>query len=96
MSVDESNRVKSQKEVRDFLSGDPRKYMAYVSGDGKYITTWMGDELAQITRSTVSKRRGFYGASFTMLHVRARDARGRWWSGSGPGRNMYIRLRRVK
>lgn len=96
MSVEASNRVKSQKEVAAFLAGDPRKYVAYVSSDGKYLTTWVGDELARITHSTTSHRRGFYGVSFSVLHVRAVDSRGRWWSGTGAGRNMFIRIRRVK
>lgn len=96
MSVDESNRVKSQREVRDFLAGDPRKYVAYVDGTGKYLTTWMGDELAKVTHATTSARRGFHGVRFTVLHVRATDAKGRHWSGTGRGRNMYIRIRRVQ
>lgn len=90
------NRERSQREVASFLAGDPRKYVAYVSGDGKYLTTWMGDELAKITRSSESKRRGFGGMPFSVLHVRAVDAKGRHWSGTGSGRNMFIRIRRVK
>lgn len=96
MSVDESNRVKSQKEVRDFLAHDPQKYVAYVDGTSKYLTTWMWDELAKITRASTSRRRGFGGVPFTVIHVQAVDARGRRWSGTGPGPNMYIRIRRVK
>lgn len=93
---DDSNRVRSQKEVRDFLSGDARTYVAYVNSDGRYITTWMGDELARITKSSTSRRRGFGGMSFTVIHVHAVDSRGRHWSGTGAGRNMVIRIRRVK
>lgn len=96
MSVEASNRIKSQKEVAAFLAHDYPKYVAYVSGDGKYLTTWMGDELAKVTRATASKRRGFYGVPVSLFHVRAVDARGRHWSGTGAGRNMFIRIRRVK
>ena len=91
-----SNRIRSQKEVRSFLAVDAPAYTAYVSGDGKYLTTWMGDELARIVRSSESKRRGFGGMTFTVLHVRAVDVKGRHWSGTGAGRNMSIRVRRVK
>jgi hypothetical protein len=96
MSVEASNRAKSQKEVAAFLATNATKYVAYVSGDGKYLTTWMGDELARITRSSTSRRRGFGPMPFSVLHVRAVDIRGRHWSGTGAGRNMFIRIRRVK
>lgn len=95
-TVDATNRRRSQKEVASFLAVDSPKYVAYVSGDGKYLTTWMGDELARITRSSTSRRRGFSSMPFSVLHVRAVDIRGRHWSGTGAGRNMVIRIRRVK
>lgn len=94
-TVDAANRRRSQKEVASFLAVDMPKYTAYVNNDGRYLTTWMGDELARITKSSTSKRRGF-GGTFSVIHVHAVDSRGRHWSGTGAGRNMVIRIKRVK
>lgn len=96
MSVDAENKRRSADEVRAWYRGSPRKYAAYLSGDGQHVTTWMGDILAVVTRSRTTARRGFYGSRTTTTYINAVDDAGRWWSGRGPGRNMYIRLTRIK
>ena len=68
------------------------RILAYVDGDASAITTWAGEPLAVIVR-TSKGRAGFGGRSF---HAWARDEDGaEWygWNGDGPG--CAIRLRRT-
>lgn len=68
---------------------------AYLSSDGKHVTNWPGSELATVTRETTGSAGGFAGRT-TITRVWARDRHGAWWHGRGPGRGMYLRLRRSK
>jgi hypothetical protein len=75
-----------------------REYMAthdqldaYLSSDGKSITTWSGGHLATVERG-VSRKTGFCGA--TRMYLRAVDPTGKRWHGSSPGPGMYARLRK--
>lgn len=70
------------------------RFDAYVSGDGRTITTWSGGVLARVTSMTEWQGRTPSGGRYDMAHVVARDADGATWSGRGPGAGMYVRLRR--
>lgn len=61
-------------------------FTAYVSGDGRTITTWPGGVLARITLAAASRDGRF-------VSYRATDADGRRWYGRGAGRGMVITLR---
>ena len=89
-----SNAERSALEVYDWRNS-PRaeRYVCYLSGDGKQLTTWTGDELATVTRETTS-RTGFHGS--TLTHIRAIAPDGSTWYGKGAGRGMCIMIRRAK
>ncbi len=78
------------RELTAFLAAD--KYCAYLSGDGKSITTWPGGLLARVTWSH-KVRHGFCG-QLTRFDAVASD--GSKWYGTSPGNGMYCRLRRRK
>lgn len=67
-------------------------YCAYLSGDGKTITTWPGGVLAQVVKLW-SVHNNMAGE---ILRIRAVDASGNKWHGTSPGRGMYCRLHRSK
>ena len=77
-----------EEEVRAFAAAG--RYDAYLSGDGREVTTWTGRTLARVTSRDV-RTAGFCGRQ---TYVRAIDAAGRVWHGRGPGEGMYVRLRR--
>lgn len=64
------------------------RFVAYVSSDGKRVTTWTGGELARVTASwqdMAGRRR----------YVRAVDPSGARWHGVGPVETGdYVSLRR--
>jgi hypothetical protein len=67
---------------------------AYLSSDGKRITTWTGGTLMHVTKHTTA-RVGFGGT--TRHYLRATDVHGAHsWIGTSPGPNMYARMRRAK
>lgn len=71
------------------------KYFAYLSQDGKSVTTWTGGFLARtlyVHKAKLSGFGGYHDAVF--VNVYAPD--GSVWSGRGPGAGMYIRLKRTK
>jgi hypothetical protein len=74
----------------DFSAAD--KFSAYVSGDGKAVTTWTGGKLA-IVAGMSRHRGGFGGEYFTVQAVAPNGAR---WYGRGGGAGMYVNLRRAK
>ena len=81
------------QQLADFLYSDKAgTFGAYLSGDGRTVTTWTGGKLARVTREWTT-REGFGGRT---TRVEVRDSNGRRWYGRGPGRNMYVRLRRYK
>lgn len=47
-----SNMLLSHAERVSFVLEAPAKYHAYLSSDGKRITTWTGETLAEVTRIT--------------------------------------------
>jgi hypothetical protein len=71
------------------------KISAYLAGDGKTITTWPGLPLLTVTASWQTSAGGFAGDT-TITRVQAIADDGSKWYGRGPGRGMYIRLRRAK
>jgi len=69
------------------------KITAYLSDDGKRITTWSGNPLMTVSRESIGSAGGF-ARSAKITRVWAVDEQGNWWHGRGPGRGMYIRMRR--
>lgn len=69
-----------------------KHWMAYLSGDGKHITTWPGGILATVTDlwSVANNMAG------SLLRIRAVDDTGVRWYGTSPGKGMYCRLHRAK
>lgn len=66
------------------------RFTAYISLDGKHVTTWTGGELARITSLTESR-----AARKRYVRVVAPD--GTRWHGAGPReRGTYVTLRRSK
>lgn len=81
------------REQKRLEAGEP--VTAYLSQDGSAITMWPGQKLMTVTSERESSAGGF--AWRTMItRVTARDKYGRNWYGRGPGRGMYINLRRFK
>jgi hypothetical protein len=74
----------------EFSAAD--RFSAYVSGDGKAVTTWTGGKLA-IVAGMSRHRGGFGGEYFTVQAVAPNGAR---WYGRGGGAGMYVNLRRAK
>ena len=68
---------------------------AYVSGDGKRITTWTGGHLANVTGSRMETRYTPTGGYYRRYYYWARE-NGRDWYGIGEGPGMHVRIRRVK
>lgn len=68
--------------------------LGYLSGDQKTVTTWTGGVLLTVTRHHRASNGGVAGHR---SYVQARDlATGQTWYGVGPGRGMYMRMRRHK
>jgi len=68
------------------------KFQAYLSSDGKLITTWSGGKLATVT-STYTTRRGFCG-SCVWWH--AKDVHGVWWYGAARTKGWVTTMHRFK
>lgn len=66
---------------------------AYLSNDGKTLTTWSGGKLADVTSYRTSKH-GFHGS--TIVTWRAVDGWGRHWYGRGAGNCMLTTMRPSK
>lgn len=77
------------QERTEFARAD--RYTAYVSADGRHLTTWTGAILARVTRLHTSKRAH-------KTYVNATDIlTGTEWTGVGPLDNgTYVNLRRTK
>ena len=82
----------SNELEREQMAG-AQSYVAYLSSDGKTLTTWPGGELARVVATSAS-RTGFYGSSITYVRAVAPD--GSVWYGKGAGRGMILTIRRVK
>lgn len=87
------NRETSAREVEAFKTREAGPYTAYLSGDGKYITTWMGDKLAEVTSVGATYRTNF-GNKVTPFRARGID--GRTYHGRHNGGNMHLRMRPTK
>lgn len=86
MCMDCANAAK----LRDFLACKPGdKFSGYLSGDGRDATTFGGAALGRVVSET--RARNPFGG--TIHYVRIIDANRRAWSGRGPGRGMYLRLK---
>lgn len=72
-------------------------FFAYLSMDGRWLTTWTGMRLARVT-SLWRTSSGFGGRmpSGGRNYFRAVDLAGRRWYGNTPGRGMYARARLAK
>lgn len=71
------------------------KFPAYVSSDGRKITSWTGGELMRVIHwgdKHPWTLRSSWGARY---YLRAVDAKGRVWSGTGAD-GMYANLRLTK
>lgn len=68
-------------------------YGAYLSSDGRTVTTWTGATLAQVTSNTDADN-GWHGSTIT--HIRAVDSTGAHWFGKGGGEGMCLTMRRNK
>lgn len=81
--------AQQRAELRDHS----RPFCAYVSGDGRRVTTWTGGTLGLVTSSTpcrLTRRSWVHGASFAS--VRVRDVHGGLWFGRGsPGVAISLR-----
>lgn len=63
---------------------------AYVSSDGKKITTWPGNELMRVTYNGTA-RTGWYNSEIT--YIRAIAPNGRRYYGKNGGNGMVIRMK---
>jgi hypothetical protein len=72
---------------RESLKDRIRPFTAYLSGDGRRVTSWSGGELMRVTQSTRCKLARWswvHGADYSS--IRARDCHGGQWYGRGsPG-----------
>jgi hypothetical protein len=87
-----TNEERSRCECLEFESAaaDPRPYFAYLSSDGKRVTTFTGDTLATLVH--VGKTwRGPSGNKWTAFRAAGID--GRIWHGRHNGPGMYLRMR---
>lgn len=69
------------------------KTVAYVSGDGKAVTTWTGGRLMTITQHG-SAPNGWHGSQ--IHYWRAVDDNNRGWYGRNAGNGMCITMRKAK
>lgn len=65
----------------------------YLSGDGRTITTWTGDQLMTVVNRKVVERCTPTGGYNSVHYLTARDLDGFLWHGQGSGRGMSVRMR---
>lgn len=79
---------------REDLKDRSKPFGAYLSDDGRKVTTWTGGELMTVTRETDWR---IFGSSRNRGScVSATDCHGKRWHGRGAGRGMCITLRPCK
>ena len=78
------------RERETFAAADT--FGAYLSGDGRKVTTWPGGELATVTYRR--RHRGGFGGEWWTVDATAPD--GARWYGRGGGPGMFVRLKRRK
>lgn len=71
-------------------------YSAYVSSDGKRITTWTGATLAVVTSYSSGSKRYSNDGYYRMRSIRARTPDGAEWYGSGKDDMDAITIHRLK
>lgn len=86
--------VCADAQQREQLKDRSKPVYAYVSSDGKRITTWTGGELMRIEKA--SEWRMNFGFQCLGLCVSATDCHGKRWHGRGAGVGMCITLRPSK
>ena len=69
------------------------RIVAYLSGDGRTVSTWPGVPLMRVTSETVARTASF-GYKTTRTYLRAVAPDGTRWHGTSPGRGMFCRMRR--
>lgn len=75
---------------------DKGAFFAYISTDGRELTTWTGYKLARVT-ALWQTNAGFHGYhEGGRWYFTAKDANGRLWHGNSPGKGMYARARLYK
>lgn len=77
----------------EFAEPGRTEFWAYLSSDGKTITTWTGGQLASITQTGVG-RSGFYDSKIYFVQAVAPD--GSRWYGKNGGPGMSIHIKRAK
>jgi hypothetical protein len=89
------NASTSAQEVAEFKTREAAPYTAYLSSDGKRITTWTGETLgAIISTGTPIKSRGWDTNTHTPFRARCID--GRVYFGRHNGGGVYLRMRPLK
>ena len=83
-------------QIQD-LKDRSKPFTAYISCDGKRISTWKGSTLMTITRSRPCRltRRSFTHDSRTFMSIHAVDVHGAHWYGRGSA-GIVITLRPCK
>lgn len=76
-----------KRETADMLTSD--RFTAYVSPDGRSITTWTGGKLGTVSFG------GRHPWSRERHYITARDVHGQHWHGTG-AQGMYCNLRKCK
>ena len=79
------------EQAAEVADQETKVFAAYLSGDGKNITTWTGGVLMRVTQHGTG--RGGFGGE--MHYIRARDVDGRNWYGKNGGTGMHIAMRRT-
>lgn len=87
---DAAGNTMCYKCAADRLKADAladKVFVAYVSTDGKWITTWDGQRIGTVHRRTVSGFKAYYRVT----------AYGKIWYGQGPSESgTYVTLRQYK
>jgi hypothetical protein len=83
--------TRERKALTDLEPGQP--FGAYLSGDGRAVTTWTGGLLATVTR-LAGHRTGFHRSE--IVYVRAVTLDGKRLHGRGAGRGMLLTIRACK
>ena len=78
------------RERQDMMAPDRKRYIAYVSTDGKHITNWPGGHLARVLEM---RERRMPEGTFSVWAIAPNGSR---WFGVGSGKGMVISLRKVR
>lgn len=82
---------------REELKDRSKSFDAYVSSDGRSITTWTGGKLMDVTQSWPCQitRPSHWHDSRSYRSIRARDVHGTMWYGRGSA-GIAIKMRPMK